>query len=78
MFRRRPESVIALAQPPDGISYKERWSLRAGKGCPDDEFDEFVATLGDPRCAQEALFGYNQKLMSTDPTTATTSTLQAL
>ncbi len=62
----------------DGDSWRETWSKAAGKTCPDEEIEAFRAALGSPSCAQEALFGWSQRRMATDPVPAILYTLQAL
>jgi RNA polymerase sigma factor (sigma-70 family) len=62
----------------DGDSYRETWSKAAGKSCPDEEFESFCKALNSASCAQEALFGRNERLFGTDPVAALTSTLGAL
>jgi hypothetical protein len=77
------EARSMLAALPDkpaasGTNYREEWSLAAGRGCPEAEFKDFHASLGKGPSAQEALFGFNRKLMATDPETAVISTLSEL
>lgn len=61
-----------------GLPYRETWSKAAGKSCPDEEFDSFYKALKSESCAQEALFGRNERLFETDPVLALTSTLDSL
>jgi RNA polymerase sigma factor (sigma-70 family) len=61
-----------------GDSYRETWSKAAGKSCPDEEFDSFCLALNSSSCAQEALFGRNERLLGTDPVAALASTLESL
>jgi len=60
-----------------GEPYRDRWSLAAGKTCPEDQFDSFIVALNCRLCAQEALYGRNLTLMRTDPEAAFTSSLEA-
>ena len=73
----------ALLELPEDLliysySYKEHWSLKAGKGCPADQFAAFHEALACVRCAQEALFGHNRALTRTDTSAAIASTLETL
>jgi len=61
-----------------GDSYRETWSKAAGKSCPDGEFDSFCRALNSTSCAQEALFGRNERLFETDPVAALAATLESL
>lgn len=60
-----------------GESYRDNWSMAAGKTCPDDEFETFRAALNCKSCAIEALYGHNQRLMASDPQAAFSSSLEA-
>lgn len=60
-----------------GESYRDEWSMAAGKTCPDDEFETFRAALNCKSCAIEALYGHNQRLMASDPQAAFSSSLEA-
>lgn len=58
--------------------FRERWSKQAGRTCPDEEFDAFVAALDDPNCAQEAQIGRDLGRATSDPAVAFASLLQVL
>ncbi len=60
-----------------GETYRDEWSMAAGKSCPEDEFDSFRAALKCKSCALEALYGRNERLMASDPQAAFTSSLEA-
>ncbi len=74
MFASIPEVSVAGKQ----FSKLEEWSKLAGKGCPADEIDAFLATLKNEGCALEARFGRNETLMRSDPKAAVLATLRAL
>ena len=69
---------LLIELPDESGRQREDWSIDAGRGCPQEEFEEFHTALKCRRCAQEALFGQNETLMRTDPVAAVQSTVQAL
>lgn len=60
-----------------GGAYRDRWSLAAGRTCPEHEFDSFRTALNCKHCALEALYGRNIRLMQSDPMAAFISSLEA-
>ena len=71
-------SIPEVSVPGKQFAKLEKWSKLAGKGCPADEIDAFLATLKNEGCALEARFGRNETLMRSDPEAAVLSTLRAL
>lgn len=65
-------------QSEDGTNYRERWSGKAGMGCPEAEFEAFHAALGGGPCSQEALFGYYQNRVTVEPVETVRATLNEL
>ena len=74
------EMLISLSDKPakGGHNFKEDWSYEAGRGCPEKDFELFRASLGNERCAQDALFGRNLGLVVRDPASAIVSTINEL
>lgn len=60
-------SLVETSPPDKRDPRLEEWSHAAGQGCPDDEMDEFHASLKNHGCAQSALLGRSVALMQTDP-----------
>lgn len=60
-------SLVETSPPDKQDPRLEEWSHAAGQGCPDDEMDEFHASLKNHGCAQSALLGRSVALMQTDP-----------
>lgn len=61
-------TALVETSPPDQQDPKlEEWSHAAGQGCPDDEIDDFHASLKSHGCAQSAMLGRSVTLMQTDP-----------
>lgn len=71
-------SIPEVSVPGKQFAMLEKWSKLAGKGCPEDEIDVFLATLKNEGCALEARFGRNETLMRSDPEAAVLATLRAL
>ena len=76
-----------LAQRGDPLAWKsaasERhellaaWSKAAGRGCSPETLEELRGGLKDKAFAQEALIGYNTRLMRSDPEAAVRAMVQA-
>ncbi|MES2657133.1 MAG: sigma-70 family RNA polymerase sigma factor [Verrucomicrobiota bacterium] len=75
-----PETANVLyegAPGQGGEAYRDWWSRAAGKTCPEDEFESFRAALNCKSCATEALYGRNERRLTSDPQAAFTSSLEA-
>lgn len=63
---------------PDGISYREKLSYAAGRGCSESELKELCSSLLDPASAQNAVLGYNAELARSDPKSAVSDTVRLI
>jgi hypothetical protein len=63
----------------DGLLFHlDSWCFEAGKGCSDEEFDQFFAAMKDEKSKFNAMLGRNLTMADTDAQQAVSSTLQIL